>query len=187
VLYKANLVKSPKYLYCPSENRSYHMFDSGPENAWLPDDPSPNQNATLRGGYLMRPCDATYRPVLWRGVSNPPAPPIDDKNGPLFEWRPYPRLGKLKRVAYAGDIFSNPMRVRQRHEKGVNVVYADGSAEWVDIQHFEKDLPPTVRLYGLTTTQTTVPAFSTLTSDVTGNKNNAIMQAIWEMLDRRGK
>jgi prepilin-type N-terminal cleavage/methylation domain-containing protein/prepilin-type processing-associated H-X9-DG protein len=187
VLYKANLVKSPKYLYCPSENRSYHMFDAE-QNNWLPDDPAPNLNGTLRGGYLMRPMDAKYRPVLWRGSSNPPAPPIDDKSTPgtLFEWKPYPRISNMKRAAYAGDIFSNPMRVRQRHEKGVNVVYSDGSAEWVDIQHFNKDLPATVRLYGRAS-ESTVPAFSSLTTDGTSNQNNVLMQAIWEMLDRRGK
>src|SRR5439155_8013214 len=101
-MYKANLMKSPKYMYCPSEFRSYHMFE-GYDNRWFPDDaPSlfnNNLNHIMRAGYLLRPCDAKYRPIEWRGSTNPPAPPIDDLSAPpnLYLWNPYPSLSKMKR------------------------------------------------------------------------------------------
>src|SRR5439155_14510331 len=122
-LYKSRLMKTPQYLYCPSENRDYHRYDAAPDNAWKPEDPKGNLNDALRAGYLLRPCDATYRPVLWpASTSSPGAPPVDNKNSPTFTWRPYPRISKMKRVAYAADIFSTPIRFNQRHEKGMNVV-----------------------------------------------------------------
>jgi len=193
VLYKANLLKSPQVMYCPSENRSYHQFNAE-QNNWKPDDPTGNLNNFLRAGFFLRPFDANYKPVLWYNGAPPagrgPAPPVDNKNAPAanpFVWSPYPRLSKMKRSAIAADIFSNPQRIRQRHEKGFNVAYADGSAEWVERKTVVNDLPTSVMLYG--TQQKPVPAgaFDAITTDNTSNANNHVMQAIWEMLDRRGK
>ena len=39
-LYKAGLMKEPRYLYCPSENRGYHMYDTEPDNRWRPENPA---------------------------------------------------------------------------------------------------------------------------------------------------
>ena len=192
-LYKANLMKSPQYLYCPSENRSYHQFNAE-QNLWKPEDPTGNLNNFLRAGFFLRPFDASYHPILWYNGNPPagrgPAPPVDNKNYPSanpFVWAPYPRLSKMKRSAIAADIFSNPMRIQQRHQKGFNVAYADGSAEWVERKALTNDLPPTVMLYG--SQQKTVPAgaFEAINTDNTSNANNHVMQAIWEMLDRRAK
>src|SRR4051794_1974744 len=106
-LYKANLMKSPKYMYCPSEVRDYHLFN-GSDNAWAPEDPAlgpGNTSRLLRAGYLLRPCEAAYKPVLWRTTAGSiAAPPVDNKNFPAatpFEYRPYPKLSKMKRVAVA--------------------------------------------------------------------------------------
>jgi len=187
-LYKANLMKSPKYMYCPSEVRSYHLYN-GDDNQWKPEAPAApgNLNNALRAGYLLRPCDANYRPVLWR-TSGTPAPPVDNKNSPTLEWKPYPRLGKMKRSALAADIFSTPVRITQRHEKGINVAYSDGSAEWVERKALTNDVPKTVRLYGITTTPTTPVAFESLTDLFPATSTgNPVMQAIWEMLDRRAR
>jgi prepilin-type N-terminal cleavage/methylation domain-containing protein/prepilin-type processing-associated H-X9-DG protein len=191
-LYKANLMKSPKYMYCPSEVREYHRYN-GTDNSWQPEDPAINNpSKLLRAGYLLRPCDANYLPVLWRTTAGSiPAPPVDNKNYPAanpFIWAPYPRISKMKRAAIAADIFSTPIRLNQRHEKGINVLYADGSAEWVLRKTLTTDVPATVRLYGLTTTQTTPVAFESLSDAFPAvTTGNPIMQAIWEMLDRRGK
>jgi prepilin-type N-terminal cleavage/methylation domain-containing protein len=196
VLYKANLLKTPKYLYCPSEVRDYHKFNSGPDNLWKPEDPTGNLNGGLRAGYLLRPCDANYRPVLWR-TSGTPAPPVDNKNypdvapgvaDPRAPYKPYPRLSQMKRAALTADIFSTPVRLTQRHRSGVNIGYSDGSAVWVERKAFTNDVPKTVRLYGLTATQTTPVAFESLTDLFPATSTgNPVMQAIWEMLDRRGK
>ncbi|MEA2707879.1 MAG: hypothetical protein QOF78_480 [Phycisphaerales bacterium] len=202
VLYKANLLKSPKILYCPSEVRDYHMFDSGSMNAWTPEDPNTNTpGKTVRAGYFLRPFTADYRPVLWyAGPPAPglgPAPPVDNKNFPAakpFVYAPYPKLSKMKRAAVVADIFSGPMRIQQRHEKGINIAFADGSAEWVERKALTNDLPASVRLYGLTTTQTPLPAKFEDLDDAFGKTKtggtvdcNVVMQAVWEMLDRRGK
>ena len=192
-LYKANLMRTPGIFYCPSENRSYHQFNS-PHNAWKPEDPTGNMNNFLRTGYYLRPFDANYRPVLWYNGTPAAglgaAPPVDNKNFPAskpFVYHPYPRLSKLKRVAIATDIIANPTRIRQRHEKGFNVAYADGSAVWVERQAITNDSPTTVKLYG--TLDRAVPrgSFDGLVTDTTSNVNNPIMQAIWQMLDTRGK
>jgi prepilin-type N-terminal cleavage/methylation domain-containing protein/prepilin-type processing-associated H-X9-DG protein len=183
-LYQSKLLKTPKVIYCPSEVRSYHEYE-GQDNRWKPDNPTGNLNNGLRAGYLLRPFDAKYKPVLWRASSNPPAPPIDDKNGPLFEWRPYPTLNKMRRAAIAADIFSTPMRIQQRHTKGINVAYADGSVNWVEREALKRDLPKLIKLYG--SSQQTPGSFEALPDTWSGNGNNTIMHAIWEMLDTRGK
>jgi prepilin-type N-terminal cleavage/methylation domain-containing protein/prepilin-type processing-associated H-X9-DG protein len=192
-LYKANLMKTAGVFFCPSENRAYHQFNT-PENAWKPENPTGNMNNFLRAGYFLRPCDANYRPVLWYNGAPPAglgaAPPVDNKNYPSaapFVYRPYPRLSKLKRVAIATDIISNPTRIRQRHEKGFNAAYADGSAVWVERQAITNDLPATINLYGTQSRAVAKGAFEAITTDQTSTANNPIMQAIWQMLDTRGK
>ena len=69
-LYKARLMKDPRYMYCPSDVSTYHQYN-GPQNAWRPDDPkAPDDlNNDLRAGYYLRPCDANYKPVEWRASS----------------------------------------------------------------------------------------------------------------------
>src|SRR4051794_21994809 len=73
-LYKGGYLNDPRFLYCPSENMTYHMYDAGPDNAWLPDNPGPNLNSGLRAGYSLRPFTETYQPVLWRRYSTPYTP-----------------------------------------------------------------------------------------------------------------
>jgi prepilin-type N-terminal cleavage/methylation domain-containing protein/prepilin-type processing-associated H-X9-DG protein len=190
VLYKAGYLTDPRYLYCPSESQVYHQYDAPNYNQWLPDDASANFNGALRAGYLLRPCTETYQPVLWR--SGAPFWPVDNKNYPStnpFNWAPLPKLGRMKRAAIAGDMFINPMRIQVRHKSTFNVAYADGSAEQVDRGTLTNDLPTSIHLYGKESDNTAIPAgaFDKITSDATSNTNNAVMQAIWEMLDRRAK
>ena len=192
-LYKAGLMKEPRYLFCPSENRGYHMYDSAPDNSWKPDDPSGNLNNSLRAAYFLRPCLATYQPVLW--LSSAPFTPVDNKPpysaANPFVWAPFPKISKMKRAAIAADIFANPIRIQQRHTIGFNVAYADGSATWVLRKALTNDLakPATVNLYGRNPANTqSFPAFESLgTDDSTSNAQNPLMQAIWEMLDNRAK
>jgi prepilin-type processing-associated H-X9-DG protein len=166
------------------------MYDTGPDNAWLPDNPDPNLNDGLRAGFFLRPFSETYQPVLWRSTT--PFTPVDNKNYPAatpFVWSPYPKIGRMKRVAIAADIFSNPMRIVQRHKKAFNVAYADGSAEQVDRASLTNDLPTSVNLYGNASMAKAIPAgaFDAITTDATSATNNPVMQAIWEMLDKRGR
>jgi hypothetical protein len=186
-------MKDPRYMYCPSEVRSYHIYE-GEDNRWTPENVKspPNLNGLLRAGFVLRPCDATYRPVSWP-VSAPFVPPQDDQNAPVTKWAPYPRISKMKRVAIAADIFSTPSRITQRHETGINVVYSDSSANWVERKALTNDLPQRIRLYGVTTIFTNIDVNGTHKfeafpdSFVAQKRGNEMMQAIWEMLDRRGR
>ena len=192
-LYKARLMKDPRYLYCPSEQRTYHQFDAGgggEDNRWRPDNPQANFHSLLRAGFLLRPFDVNYRPVMWPGGD---APPVDSVNTPKFVWSPYPRMSKMKRAALAADIFSNPSRVQQRHETGINVAYSDSSVVWVERGAFSREMPKTIRLYGLTKIFTNIDPNGThkwesLPTDfVAAKRGNEIMQALWDMLDKRGR
>jgi prepilin-type N-terminal cleavage/methylation domain-containing protein/prepilin-type processing-associated H-X9-DG protein len=187
-LYKAGLMKDPRFMYCPSENRGYHMYDSAPDNSWKPDDPTGNLNGRLRAAYFLRPCSAAYKPVEWR-VNGAPYTPTDNLSAHPGDWLPYPKMSKMKRVAIAADIFSNPTRITQRHKDGFNVAYADGSASWVLRGALSTDLPKTINLYGdPTNTTIAANAFDALgTNDTTAAANNAVMQAVWQMLDNRAK
>jgi prepilin-type N-terminal cleavage/methylation domain-containing protein/prepilin-type processing-associated H-X9-DG protein len=190
VLYKAGYLTDARFLYCPSESQVYHQYDAPSYNAWLPDDASANFNGALRAGYLLRPCSETYQPVLWR--SGAPFWPVDNKNfssANPFVWSPLPKLGRMKRAAIAGDMFINPIRVKTRHKSSFNVAYADGSAEQVDAGSLSKDLPTSIHLYGNPSNNTSIPAgaFDAIANDTTSNANNPVMQAVWEMLDARGR
>jgi prepilin-type N-terminal cleavage/methylation domain-containing protein len=46
----------------------------------------------------------------------------------------YPRLSKLKNAAILADITSGEDRVTAAHKKGINVLYNNGSARWVDVK-----------------------------------------------------
>ena len=194
-LYKARMLKEPRYMYCPSDTSPYHQFDTGTWNYWKPEDPSGNDNGSLRGGYFARPFDADYRMVGW--LTSAPYTPLDHKTWPAVLgspnpkawWAPYPRISKMKRVTVSSDIFSTPWRLNQRHNKGINVLYADGSADWVERKALTNDIPKSVKLYGKTTPLTawTTPFESLPDAFVAEVPGNTIMQAIWEMLDTRAK
>ncbi len=202
-LYKARLMKDPRYMYCPSDTSLYHDYN-GPQNAFKPEDPSlakyGNLNNSLRSGYFLRPCDANYRPVLWKPltVGTVTYTPIDDASGlppDPYIWNPYPKISKMKRVAIAADIFATPQRINQRHKTGINVVYTDSSAMWVERDAFRKELPKTVKLYNSPS-----PTLSFQLSPVVFDgwadsffpqsqikTANSYLQGMWQVLDNRGK
>jgi prepilin-type N-terminal cleavage/methylation domain-containing protein len=191
--YKAKYMKEPRFMYCPSDAGLYYGYDSQ-ENAWRPDNPQApwNENNELRAGYALRPFDANYRPIFWRTGGIDPHVPVDDMSifGTTFPWRPFPRLNKMKNAALAVDIISTPHRVEIRHKKGVNVLYANGSANWVERQAFTKDIRKQQRLYGPANPITNITAaneFEKLPHQFSGLNAQATMQAIWEMFDIRAK
>ena len=46
--------------------------------------------------------------------------------------QPYPKLARYKSAAILSDINSSETRVRIAHKKGINVIYANGGAKYVD-------------------------------------------------------
>jgi prepilin-type processing-associated H-X9-DG protein len=47
-----------------------------------------------------------------------------------------PRRAAMKNLAIAADLVIGPTYVENRHRNGVNVLYGDGSAHWVNISDF---------------------------------------------------
>jgi prepilin-type N-terminal cleavage/methylation domain-containing protein/prepilin-type processing-associated H-X9-DG protein len=150
-LYNAGLMKAPKVFYCPSETSNYYDYDAV-DNPWSPG-PTGTAPSRVRLGYGLRTFtfdvlpggdpnstgtgafqgSMAYRGVRWlMGGTAPVFPPVDDAVT-AREWSPMPKLARMKRAAIAADIFSDAARgIDSRHKKGLNVLYADGSARWVD-------------------------------------------------------
>jgi prepilin-type N-terminal cleavage/methylation domain-containing protein/prepilin-type processing-associated H-X9-DG protein len=188
--FRAGLLKQPRFMYCVSaaQDQNYD-FDSG-VNRWSLDAQG-ELTTYVRAGYGLRPMNYDQQPVLWRTASGY-APPVKDAASPPTEWNPFPRLSKFRQRALAADIFSSPTRVGRVHKKGINAVYADGSAKWFETSRFEK-MPATWKLppggWGSPWSTTIVPwqdlgeAFNTKKDGSTANANGT-MAACWELLDR---
>ena len=194
--YVAGFLKAPKVLYCPStQGDIFHEFNVD-QNRWNPDANGDLQNYT-RAGYGIRPMAHNGRPVLWRTAS---PQPIDDPmvDGSNVEWAPYPKLSKFKNRAMASDLFPTPHRVLWRHKKGINVLYADGSAKWYDVQPFYDKIKPTVTItippgFGADNWPSSMTAANWATQNQpfiaavpATQAGNAMMWAGWELLDRDG-
>lgn len=181
--YKARFMTAPKAMYCPSENRNYHMYNGTGSytHMWVPETPGTNTNGFLRAAYYLRPVDDKYKGRFWIGST------YQDSAGNIL--KALPRVSSMKRVAYAADIFTNPIRIQQRHKTGLNVLYTDCSAMWVEREALTKSLPTQVYFDGnLSQPATPIRArwFESITDDVTNSTaRNPLHQAIWEMLDKR--
>lgn len=190
--YRAGYMRSPEAMYCPSDAGQFYGYGAD-QNYWKPDDPRGNLHDELRAGYVLRPFDVTYpyRPITWFTGTDKNVP-FDDRSAfPIvIRWSPFPKLNKMKNVAVAVDVISTPHRVEIRHKKGVNVLYANGSANWVDREAFTKSIRKQQRLYGPSQPLTNITAaneFENLPHNFVGLNAQATMQAIWEMFDLRGK
>jgi prepilin-type N-terminal cleavage/methylation domain-containing protein/prepilin-type processing-associated H-X9-DG protein len=121
-LYNASLMSQPDAFFCPSETDTRSMRATA-ENPWPPgDDPAKHTYA----GYGCRP---------EINIPDDPAPGLQ-----------LPRLGRFKNKAIFGDLTALPERVETRHRTGVNILYGDGSAAWVERQRFDVDLMSITKL-----------------------------------------
>jgi prepilin-type N-terminal cleavage/methylation domain-containing protein len=147
----AGLAKSPKTYYCPSEESDpIFVFDS-PDNPWVFDRPNINPLTPvghhLRFGYNTRPMCA------WSINPSPALPMILPCPDYTSNVRGMPRQSMMKNKAVVSDIVISPQSVRNRHKRGLNVLYANGSAQWVEMKALEnapmpstgkwKDIPGT--------------------------------------------
>ena len=129
LLWSTNLLKAPQTFYCPSEIYADSMFNT-PTNPWPP---YPGVSVNVRIGYGCRPIDAKGNVVSWKGDVSWP---VDGSNSKI----PFPKLTKYKNLAVLADTVSAPRFVRDRHAKGVHVLYGNGGAKWVDLKTFEVEL-----------------------------------------------
>jgi prepilin-type N-terminal cleavage/methylation domain-containing protein len=196
--YRANLVKSPAVLYCPSRAGDMVYEYNSVLNPWNPDVPpgSFTGGSYTRAGYGMRPCNENQRPVLWRtGGGTAGLPPVDASTVAV-EYTPYPKLSKMKNRALCADIFANGGRVLRCHKKGIQVLYADGSVNWYDTSAWGDPYtganklpaqawnprPPGIKVDNANWNQT-VLNWATA-PDGFSQTYNATMGVCWELLDR---
>ncbi len=115
-LYTANMLDTPKILYCPAERAASQKFQTA-ENPWPPG----TNGVNVQGGYATTPVvdwGATNRPTTW------------------------PRLERLGKVAIMADTPGLPERLDSRHVSGVNTLFGDGSVSWMERAHFNAPLTP---------------------------------------------
>jgi prepilin-type N-terminal cleavage/methylation domain-containing protein len=136
VLAFSGLLKSPRAFYCPSEADESWMFNT-PINPWvfvgkgeLQFPPSGATNCRL--SYNSRPA-AAYQPVH-SDVRQRDVPQLTDPPYP----RAFPKFSTLKNKAIVADLIAYPQAVTRRHKSGVNVLYANGSGQWIETGKFEK-------------------------------------------------
>jgi prepilin-type N-terminal cleavage/methylation domain-containing protein len=126
--------QEPRIFYCPSQSANLFRYDV-PENEWLPGDMSPHPSGAsrqVRTAYGARPIHP------WPTGS---ATPEFCRTAPAAAWNfiPLPRLSKLKNKAIFADLISRYEWVTETgHKTGVNVLYANGGAHWVDHSVFVK-------------------------------------------------
>ena len=57
-----------------------------------------------------------------------------------------PRLTRFRNKAILADLNALPARVDTRHRVGLNALYGDGSAAWIERKKFDADLRPCTSL-----------------------------------------
>jgi type II secretory pathway pseudopilin PulG len=124
LLYSSGLMKEPRVFFCSSDTDSGNGYNTD-QNPWPP---YPGINVNVRIGYGSRPIDNFGKVVSW---SNSPFPDLPAA---------FPKLSKYKNRAILSDPFASPARIFQRHKKGINVLYGNGGAKWVDLKPIKTDL-----------------------------------------------
>jgi len=149
LLIRAGILKegSAKMMYCPSIVGDFFFAYDVPSNQWPP------SNGQTRIPYLVRPSinseplNPSHQPeqmVIWAvaGSWHPLKPnwPLlqvqNPDNDQSFRTEMF-RLAKLKNRAIVSDLNTvDPQTAQGRdrivHKKGLNVLYANGAAKWVD-------------------------------------------------------
>jgi prepilin-type N-terminal cleavage/methylation domain-containing protein len=165
LLWETGLLKSPQAYYCPSQTRLEYMYDT-PENPWKPGVAGLN----VRISYGCRPMAPDGTEIRWTRTGQPPShaqwQPSESPTGAAME-RTCPKLSAYKNQAIYSDLFSTPSRLLTGHVKGIQVLYANMGAKWVDKSTIDQN-------HDLTNSKE--PFSST---------NNTAQKNIWKILDRQ--
>ncbi len=191
----SGLLKSGKCFYCPSETDPQFCYDNRSEpnpslNPWIFDQKGqvnfgtiPHQN--IRLGYMSRPV-AAYSPEP--GTENPSVPVL---NIPPFQ-RAFPKFGKLKNLAIIADLCNSPVDIKRRHKTGINVSYANGSAQYVPMKYFQD---ARYNLTGVVWKNLTRDSWISLSYGINSDNyvyynprpTTATGTGVWNLLDRYGQ
>ena len=134
----AGLAKSPKTYYCPSEESDPFFIYDSPQNVWVFDKNPPHPGlfgagyGHLRFGYSTRPV------AVWFITPGDAVPHLFQCPDYPSNTRGFPRQAKMKNKAVVSDIITAPQSVKNRHKRGVNVLYANGSGQFVELKALEK-------------------------------------------------
>lgn len=120
LVYESHLMTNPQVFYCPSEVDPRSMFNT-PDNPWPPG-PDGDPTKQVYVGYGGRP-----EALIPDDLSN--APP-----GTL------PKLSQFRDKALLADLVATPQRLDTRHRTGINVLFGNGSARWVERAPFDAEL-----------------------------------------------
>jgi prepilin-type N-terminal cleavage/methylation domain-containing protein len=151
---------SADIFYCPSNTGGRWHDKDAPDNPWPPLNPFYDGSNTPRHGcrisYSQRCVLATpekdpnskqyrhtkvgyYNGVAWKGPiymtfdwPNPGVKETIQSAGVKDRKSAYPKLSKLKNSAILSDVTSGEDRVKAAHRKGINVLYNNGAARYVD-------------------------------------------------------
>jgi prepilin-type N-terminal cleavage/methylation domain-containing protein len=158
LLLKAGILKegSGRALYCPAFEENDFQYDV-PGNPWPPSQKTETINCTYssRSGTDNRdpvPGTRSTDIVQWLAGGQATHPwypikvdPIDANGKPLgtspnFVRADMFRMAKLKNRAIVSDINHHNQRFDRGHKKGINVLYANGAAKWIDRGVVQKQL-----------------------------------------------
>ena len=120
LVYDAHLMSNPRVFFCPSEVDPRSMFNT-PDNPWPP------------GPYG----DPTKQVYVGYGGRAEAQIPDDLSNAPPGT---LPRLSQFRNKALLADLVATPQRLDTRHRTGINVLYGNGSARWVERAPFDDQL-----------------------------------------------
>jgi type II secretory pathway pseudopilin PulG len=156
LLVLANVAPSPKTFYCPSEEDPQYMFNSGAGgnavNAWpyYQNPPAPlvigAAETTAASGTMRGPSQTgqSTDPVHFRSERHalwvPELEPI--QSTPAKKVYAMPKFSKLKNKAILADLIPYKNAIFRRHKTGINVLFANGSAQWVELtqQRMNKEI-----------------------------------------------
>lgn len=127
LLYEARLLPSPQTYYCPSQTNPQFQFGnnavSADSNWWPFVTTNVGAKRHTRIAYGTRPV-AAWHTVLVGSAYKVKYP------------SPMPRLMTYRKLAVLSDVVSTPSYLDQGHKKGINVLFGDTSARWVDRSQF---------------------------------------------------
>lgn len=172
LLAMARMMKAPQAYYCPAETLPFFMYKTPenpyPSFDTYPNDPNnlfspgPTDSHT-RIGFFTPPAAAypttnwTQLPIPGRALPGITPTTVSLQNGFVPALGPYgaagkygltdgtqgfPRISRLKNLAIASDIALGPVDVLRRHKTGVNVLFASGGAQYVDMRGIMKGYNP---------------------------------------------
>ena len=121
LLYSGGYISDARILFCPSETNSKFDFNTS-ENPVPAPDVVPTSN--VQSGYGSRP-----EQQIPDDLANPP---------PALLPFAMPKLTNFRNKAIFADLTSSATRVATRHVAGINVLYGNGSARWVNLKAFDQ-------------------------------------------------